>query len=772
MEFLNINVLWNLIWIFPLFFILSIIAKKKRKTYLSMILGKRHSDPEYVNLSSNKRTFRLWILIIIIVFLTIAIARPYWGYKLLPFSGKGRDILAVLDVSKSMLSKDIRPSRLTHAKLLLKNLIKNTPGDRYGIIAFAGSAFLECPLTIDRTSLYSILKDINVDSIPVGGTNIEKALEVSINAFKAAAGGYKAIILITDGDELQGDSSKVISALKEIKTPLLVVGIGDPSKPGLIQLPTKDGQSEFLRDSKGNLVKSKLNETQLKQLADATNGVYIRSTAVDPGLHVLEKKIVQLIPEKYENGKMTRPLEKFQIFLLFAVLLIFIWLAVGELSKKGRQTGVKKKKPASANKNLKIIILLLSSITIGPSFIQADSNNKSTDQPSVALPSTISKTHPNTSLKTPNEKEDTSAIKKTPTSMFNMGVNAHKKGESKNADKYYTEAINLANKEEHIRSKAYQNMGVIQHTAARKIMMKDPQKSLQMLKKAENLYREAMRRGASRKEVAANQQILLNDKKKAEEIIKCQKEMQKKRDEAKKKTQEALNKQQQRNKDKQQQEDKNQNKKSNNKQKQDKQKNKEQKQENKEQKKKQGQQDKQQKQQQQNTEQQQREANRKTQEAQKAIQNYKESAKQNNSQKDMQTAQGASDDIKNARKNQQQNKTKKAEDDLKEALKKLSNDNQQKKQQKKQGQQNKQQDKQQKRQENKQQNQDKDDKQKKLPQQPKEQPTKPKYNNEEIDPEQAEALLKLMANDEKSLKKELKKRQKEAYGNMPIDKNW
>ena len=151
------------------------------------------------------------------MFITIATARPYWGFKLLPFSGSGRDILAVIDTSKSMLSKDIRPSRLAHAKLLLKNLIKGTQGDRYGIIAFAGSAFLECPLTMDRTSLYTVLDDINVDSIPVGGTNIEKALDVAIKAFKAAAGGYKAIILITDGDELQGNSPNAINALKKHK---------------------------------------------------------------------------------------------------------------------------------------------------------------------------------------------------------------------------------------------------------------------------------------------------------------------------------------------------------------------------------------------------------------------------------------------------------------------------------------------------------------------------------------------------------------------------
>ena len=336
MDFLKVNVLWNLIWILPTLFILIFIAKGRRKKYIQTILGKRYSDPEFVNVSPTRRRFRFTLFVIFIVLVIIAAARPYWGYKILPFSGSGRDILVVLDVSKSMLSKDISPSRLAHAKLLLKNLIKATPGDRYGIIAFAGSAFLECPLTGDRNSLYTILNDINTDSIPVGGTNIEKALDEAIRAFKAAEGGYKAVILITDGDELQGDSSNAIKQLENLKIPVFTVGIGDPNKPGLIQLEDDAGQTTFLRDSNNELVKSKLNEPQLKKIAEATNGVYIRSTAVDPGLKTLETKISDIIPQKHDSGSMTRPLERFQVPLFIALIFILLWLAIGEKLKNGK----------------------------------------------------------------------------------------------------------------------------------------------------------------------------------------------------------------------------------------------------------------------------------------------------------------------------------------------------------------------------------------------------------------------------------------------------
>ena len=434
---LNVNFLWNLIWVLPLFFILALLASQRRRKFLMSVLGNKYSNNENINLSLNKRSFKIWLLVGIAVFLIIAASRPYWGYKILPFSGSGKDILAVIDVSKSMLSKDIPPSRLEHAKLLLKNLIKNTPGDRYGIIAFAGSAFLECPLTIDRTSLFSVLKDINIDSIPVGGTNIEKALKTAIKAFKAAAGGYKAIILITDGDELQGNSENVIEKLKELKTPLFIVGIGDPSKPGLIQLPAKDGQSKFLKNSKGELVKSKLNEVQLKKLAEATNGVYLRSTAVDPGLSVLEKKIAQLIPEKYENGKMTHPLEKYQLPLFIVIILMFIWLCVGEVKKNNIKSG----KPTIILIFTIFLFILNGNSTLNAND-QAPQNTNLEQQP-------LQISEKDSQEDTINLDTDNNSIEekqKAPSEIFNMGVTAHEKGEIDSAKKHYTTAINSAEK--------------------------------------------------------------------------------------------------------------------------------------------------------------------------------------------------------------------------------------------------------------------------------------------------------------------------------------
>ncbi|MCX6985260.1 MAG: VWA domain-containing protein, partial [Lentisphaerae bacterium] len=331
MNFIKPDYLWNHLWNIPAFVIFSAMAYRRRKKQLELVLGGRAGDPEFSTLAPGKMMLRNILLGAAIIFLVLAAARPSWGTKILPFSGKGRDLLIVLDVSKSMMSQDVQPSRLGHAKWFLRELIKECPGDRFGIVAFAGTAFLQCPMTADKTTLFQSIDEMSVESIPLGGTNIQQAIETSIQAFKAAEGGHRAIILVTDGDEVQGSSSDALEDLKKMKIPMFVVGIGDPSQPGLIMLPDKNGKDpQFLRDSKGELVKSPLNETQLKNIASETSGIYVRSTATSTGLSAIQKRVKALVPEKYDQGNQTRAIERFHIPLFAAVILLLAFFAVNE----------------------------------------------------------------------------------------------------------------------------------------------------------------------------------------------------------------------------------------------------------------------------------------------------------------------------------------------------------------------------------------------------------------------------------------------------------
>ncbi|MBP5183458.1 MAG: VWA domain-containing protein, partial [Lentisphaeria bacterium] len=224
MALLNGEILWHLFWIVPIFVILFFAAWKRRKSLLSLYLGKRAEDPSFVTLSPSARFWRMICLLLVLLFLFLAASRPFWGNRIMPYAGEGRDLLIVFDVSKSMLAQDVRPSRLEHAKYLVRELVKLNPGDRFGLIAFAGKAFLECPMTMDKTSFLQNVDDLSTASIPVGGTNIEEALKTALAAFKAAESSHLAIILITDGDELTGESSRVLEEAIRRKIPLFIAG--------------------------------------------------------------------------------------------------------------------------------------------------------------------------------------------------------------------------------------------------------------------------------------------------------------------------------------------------------------------------------------------------------------------------------------------------------------------------------------------------------------------------------------------------------------------
>ncbi len=330
MKFENSEILYHLLWLIPFIIIIYIYALNKRRNILKTIFGKRFNSQEYINVSKNRRFFRFILFLISIIFFFIALSRPQWGEQLLPYSQKSRDLLVLLDLSKSMLSQDIKPTRLKHSKWLIAEVAKNSIGDRIGLIGFAGFAFLECPLTSDKTSFSQILDSMNPNTIPVGGTNIQKALEMARNAFRGSEGKHKAIILFSDGDELSGDSSAVIAELEEKQIPIFVIGIGDPNEPGVIQFKDENGNVKYLRDRSGKTVKSKLNEKQLMRLAQKTDGIYIRSTAVNPQLKTLLKEIKLLIPKEKENGKQIQPIERFHYPLIFGFLFLLMWFIFPE----------------------------------------------------------------------------------------------------------------------------------------------------------------------------------------------------------------------------------------------------------------------------------------------------------------------------------------------------------------------------------------------------------------------------------------------------------
>ena len=748
MTLLNSDVLWNLVWILPLAVILFYFAGRKRAGLLRRFLGKRADDPAYVTSSPVLRFWRGVIFLAVLSLLVIAAARPSWGMSILPYSGQGRDLMVVFDVSKSMLSQDVRPSRLEHAKWLVRQLCQRNPGDRFGLIAFAGHAFLECPLTIDTTSFLQCADELSPDSIPVGGTNIQQALTEAIRGFRAAETPHRAIILITDGDELTGDSSRALGEIVKLKIPLFILGVGDPSQPAVVQQPDENGGIRTLKDRNGNAVSVPLNEKKLSELAMATGGIYVRSTTTHPGLDQVENRIRQLEKHELDSGKQTRPIERPLYPLLAAFALFCLWLMLGERRFRNRRAGVQ--------------ILLLAGL-LGLAF-------ESAAQTPAAEPP-------------PKEEKEAVQVKGlTPEELYNAGLTAQTQGKDlEKAVQLYRQAIASANASAEVRGRSAQNLGVMRHQLARAQhqqavnVLRQQQldqagqaldSALKQLAESETIYKNALRDAGDSRAIARNQHQLITDRRKIEELKKKIEELKKQQQQARQNTQKAMDQQKKQNQQNQDQK----NQKQQDKQKQDKQS-----QQAKQNQQKQNQQDQQnqqnqdkqsqqkQNQNQQDQQNQQNQSRQQTEQARESVKQLEQQARDLDQKQLEDQAKKAGEELDKARQAQEKKQDKEAEEHLKKALEQLGKEEQNRQDQNKQD-------------KDKQDGQDKDRQKnrqdKPLPQAGQSREAQPVPQEKEIDKDQAETLLELMAGDEKKLKDELKPRMKRNYGTRPVEKDW
>ena len=202
MKFIHPQLFWLMLPAVTAVIVFGVLATRRRREALRRLLGSRAESPELLRLSMAKRRWRRFFLAAAACFLIAAAARPYWSTRWLPGKERGRDILVIFDVSKSMLATDLAPSRLDHAKFLLRDLVKENRGDRFALVAFAGEAFLACPFSSDAAAFDQYVDELSPDLVPVGGTDLEKALRTALAAFRSA-GGHRAVVNFTDGDDLK-----------------------------------------------------------------------------------------------------------------------------------------------------------------------------------------------------------------------------------------------------------------------------------------------------------------------------------------------------------------------------------------------------------------------------------------------------------------------------------------------------------------------------------------------------------------------------------------
>jgi len=273
-------------------------------------------------------------LLSVFTFSILALARPQWGFEWQPVKREALDILIAIDTSKSMLTQDVRPNRLARAKLSIQDLLKKVNGDRIGIIAFAGDAFLVCPLTVDYSGVLLTMEDLDVNTISRGGTCIQAAIEVALKEYRDVPSQYKVLVILTDGENLEGDALSAAREARRAGIRIYTIGLG--TREGeLIQVEDVFGQKQFLKDQEGNFVKSRLNETLLQDLALSTNGIYIRASGAESGLDtVYDRELSRLEKREIESSMEKKYHDRFQYPLTLALLLLVVETCLTATSKK------------------------------------------------------------------------------------------------------------------------------------------------------------------------------------------------------------------------------------------------------------------------------------------------------------------------------------------------------------------------------------------------------------------------------------------------------
>ena len=308
-------------------------SSKKRKATMERFAKKNLIADLTSSLDKRNQRVKIILMILAVFLIVLSFLRPQWGFHWQEIKRKGLDIIIAVDTSKSMLATDVKPNRLERTKLALKDFTRHLKGDRVGLIAFTGEAFLQCPLTVDYGGFLLSVNSLNVNIIPRGGTSISKAIKEAMRSYEGGLKKYKVLILISDGEDHESNPEKAAEEAKKEGVKIFCIGIGTPQGE-LITLTDEKGNKTFLKDRQGNVVKSRLDETTLQKIALATGGSYVRSGATEFGLDLIYKEKLSKMEKRELESKLARQFEeRFQIPLVLAFLLLLGELFISERRK-------------------------------------------------------------------------------------------------------------------------------------------------------------------------------------------------------------------------------------------------------------------------------------------------------------------------------------------------------------------------------------------------------------------------------------------------------
>ena len=320
------------IWLLPVLVGLFVWGGFRRRRILAAFASEKSLATIAPDDTLWRRRIKAGLLVTAAALLVVALAGPRYGFVWQEVERKGVDIVVALDCSRSMLAEDVNPSRLDRAKREILDLLSIIQGDRMGLVAFAGEAFLQCPLTLDYGSFNIFLEALTPDYLPVGGTDLAGALTVSMDAFNSDDASDKAIILITDGESTDGKVEEAIKTASEKGIKIFTIGVG--SREGV---PVPDPAGGFKKGPDGSILLSKLDAETLKKMASVTGGTFVRSVAGDMDLEAIYTGGIR---KSLEARSLTSSRKKvwenrYQWVLAVAILFLVIRLGLSDIRKNG-----------------------------------------------------------------------------------------------------------------------------------------------------------------------------------------------------------------------------------------------------------------------------------------------------------------------------------------------------------------------------------------------------------------------------------------------------
>jgi Ca-activated chloride channel family protein len=336
----------NKLWLYALFslpLVILFFVLVLRQTRKTMALFGNAALMEKLSASVN-RTGRIWkviLLVIVLAFLILALARPKWGTQEGIINREGQDILIALDVSTSMLAEDIQPNRLKKAKSEINSLIsyleEQSKGDRVGLIAFSGKAFLQCPLTLDYPAVKMFLEDMGPERMPVQGTQIDLAIETAMSAFVEKEIQNKILILITDGEEHNGKAFELAKTAATQNIRIYTVGVGSGQGSPIPLFDSHGNQTGYKKDRSGEVVMTKLDELTLEKIALETKAKYYRALPGQFELGKIYEEIDKMEKKTTQSQQYSRMKDQFQWFIGIALVLLLIETSIPDRKKTRKE---------------------------------------------------------------------------------------------------------------------------------------------------------------------------------------------------------------------------------------------------------------------------------------------------------------------------------------------------------------------------------------------------------------------------------------------------